>query len=250
MLLRCLRSGTSRTRPCRLRVRRRGESVVPRNIGTKVALKRRLSEALRWNHNIHYFPCCWRVIGPGTRSALDVGCGDGILARRLATCVGQVVAIDSDVAQIELASRLSSTIATGSRIEFVNADVTTPPFGRRFEAVVTVATIHHLPTQAAFHRLADLIEPGGVLAIEGLARSSRPTDFARDTIAAIVSQILRRSSGRRFHRHSAPIVRPPPDTYRELQDISAETLPGHRNQRHPLAILPWPLPSGGCARTS
>ncbi|WP_210410934.1 hypothetical protein [Oerskovia sp. KBS0722] len=28
-----------------------------------------------WNHSTHYFPVLTRLVGPGTRSALDVGCG-------------------------------------------------------------------------------------------------------------------------------------------------------------------------------
>ena len=37
-----------------------------------------------WNHNVHYQPVILNAVPPGCRTALDVGCGDGLLASRLA----------------------------------------------------------------------------------------------------------------------------------------------------------------------
>jgi len=37
-----------------------------------------------WNHNVHYQPVILNAVPPGCRTALDVGCGDGLLAARLA----------------------------------------------------------------------------------------------------------------------------------------------------------------------
>ncbi|GAA0991221.1 hypothetical protein GCM10009555_078180 [Acrocarpospora macrocephala] len=37
----------------------------------------------RWNHNIHYHPRILRAIPEGAQRALDVGCGEGMLAREL-----------------------------------------------------------------------------------------------------------------------------------------------------------------------
>ena len=37
-----------------------------------------------WNHNVHYLPVILAAVPPGCGAALDVGCGDGLLARRLA----------------------------------------------------------------------------------------------------------------------------------------------------------------------
>jgi hypothetical protein len=37
-----------------------------------------------WNHNLHYQPVILNAVPPGCQTALDVGCGDGLLAARLA----------------------------------------------------------------------------------------------------------------------------------------------------------------------
>jgi 2-polyprenyl-3-methyl-5-hydroxy-6-metoxy-1,4-benzoquinol methylase len=37
-----------------------------------------------WNHNTHYHDIVLRNVPRGCGEALDVGCGDGLLARRLA----------------------------------------------------------------------------------------------------------------------------------------------------------------------
>jgi hypothetical protein len=37
-----------------------------------------------WNHNVHYQPVILRAVPPGCGAALEVGCGDGLLASRLA----------------------------------------------------------------------------------------------------------------------------------------------------------------------
>jgi len=50
----------------------------------------------RWNHNIHYHPVVLRAIPLGCHNALDVGCGDGMLARRLRAAGPHVIALDVD----------------------------------------------------------------------------------------------------------------------------------------------------------
>ena len=49
-----------------------------------------------WNHNIHYYPMVLRSVPDRAGRALDVGCGEGVLAQRLGALVSHVVAIDKD----------------------------------------------------------------------------------------------------------------------------------------------------------
>jgi len=56
-----------------------------------------------WNHNIHYHPVIPDAIPARAQRALDVGCGEGTLARELRAVVPQVTAIDADPASIDLA---------------------------------------------------------------------------------------------------------------------------------------------------
>ena len=49
-----------------------------------------------WNHNVHYQPVILRAVPPRCGPALDVGCGDGMLACRLAERCTEVTGIDRD----------------------------------------------------------------------------------------------------------------------------------------------------------
>jgi 2-polyprenyl-3-methyl-5-hydroxy-6-metoxy-1,4-benzoquinol methylase len=201
---------------------------------------RLIPEAERWNHNIQYFDVLLAAVSTGARSALDVGCGDGMLARRLAQSVERVVGIDRDAEQIELAKASTTT----GHIDFVQGDVMTYPFAETFDAVLSVATLHHLPTEAALQRLADLVSPGGVVAIVGLARSTSVVDLAHDGVGTVLTQVLKRTGGRRFYEHSAPIVWPPDDSHATVRRIASVALPGAVYRRHALwrYTLVWHKP--------
>jgi hypothetical protein len=43
-----------------------------------------MARAGYWNHNVRYQPVILRAVPPGCGAALEVGCGDGLLASRLA----------------------------------------------------------------------------------------------------------------------------------------------------------------------
>ena len=78
----------------------------------------------RWNHNIHYYPLVLAAVPPGCQRVLEVGCGEGMLARQLACRVPRVVGIDQDTASIELARRQGPD----GQVEFVCGDFLTHPF--------------------------------------------------------------------------------------------------------------------------
>ena len=62
-----------------------------------------MARAGYWNHNVHYQPVILRAVPPGCGAALEVGCGDGLLASRLAERCAQVTAIDRDPQMTALA---------------------------------------------------------------------------------------------------------------------------------------------------
>ena len=72
-----------------------------------------------WDHNIHYHPFLLQRVPPTARRALDVGCGAGLFAERLATTVPEVVAIDRDSDVIRNTSELSHS----PNVRYVVADV-------------------------------------------------------------------------------------------------------------------------------
>lgn len=180
----------------------------------------------RWNHNIHYYPLVLAVVPPGCQRALDVGCGEGMLARQLARRVRHVVGIDQDAASIEAARGHGRD----GQVEFVCGDFLTHPFPpASFGLISSVAALHHMDAAAALARMSYLLMPGGSLVIVGLARSRLP-DLPWEAAAVIANLGHRAAKG--YWQHSSPTVWPPPHTYRQIRILAAETLPGVRYRRH------------------
>src|SRR5215470_13023028 len=122
-----------------------------------------------WNVNIHYDARLAACVPATARSALDVGCGDGFLAARLARRVPQVVAIDIDAAVLARARARFPDAA----VRWCHGDVLTHPLAAgSFDAVVSNAALHQLgKTRAALRRLGQLVRPGGVLGVVGFTRT-------------------------------------------------------------------------------
>ncbi|HEX8830491.1 MAG TPA: class I SAM-dependent methyltransferase [Longimicrobium sp.] len=179
-----------------------------------------------WNHNIHYHGLILRAIPPGARRALDVGCGEGTLARQLRALVPHVTAIDADPASIALAREQA-----GPGIEYLLGDFLPFPFQpASFDFIASVATLHHMDAVVALTRMRDLLRPGGTLAIVGLPRPSLPADLPWLLASAAGSVPYRLT--RTYWEHPSPTVWPPPETYADVRRIAARVLPGARVRRH------------------
>jgi SAM-dependent methyltransferase len=92
-----------------------------------------------------------------------------------------------------------------------------------FDAVVSNAVLHHLPdTGAALQRFADLLNPGGTLAIVTFVRPSLrngPWHLASWVACTVVNRVKGK------WEHSAPIKWPPRETLRQLRDVVNGALP-------------------------
>lgn len=185
------------------------------------------SYAGRWNHNIHYHQVLLETVPARCERALDIGCGEGTLARKLRQSVGHVSAIDIDQDSIEIARRHDSVL----EIDYLLGDVLSFPFeAASFDFVVCVAALHHMDARAALERMVALLRPGGALAVLGLARSRYPADLPRDVAAAAVSRAYRLTKD---HWESpAPTVWPPRHSYREIRSLAERTLPRARFRQH------------------
>ncbi|PZF79490.1 class I SAM-dependent methyltransferase [Jiangella anatolica] len=196
-----------------------------------------------WNANIHYDARLAGHVPPEAGRVLDVGCGDGFLAARLARAADapsrHVVALDVDAPVLARASERFPDAA----VEWCHGDVLTHPFEpASFDAVVSNATLHHLPdTAAALRRLGSLVRPGGVLAIVGFTRFER-RDLHWAAAAFVSLGVANRV--RRKWEHTAPLHWPPPLTYRELSASVRPTLPGARLSRLLMGryLLVWQAP--------
>lgn len=119
-----------------------------------------------FDHNDHYHRLLLRQVPQGCGAALDVGCGTGRFARRLALVASEVDAIDPSEEVVEEARALSLQVG-GRAPRFVHADIREAelPTGH-YDFVSCLASIHHVDfgTVAA---LRDALAPGGVLVILG-----------------------------------------------------------------------------------
>lgn len=194
----------------------------------------------RWNANLHYDGALDRAVPSGARSTLDVGCGDGFLAARLARRIDRVVGLDRDAPVLDRARRRWPDSTVEWRLGDVMGDALA---GERFDAVVSNATLHHLPDQdAALRRLAELVAPGGTLAIVGFARNGA-ADWPRALLGQAVLTGL--NLALRKWEHSAPQHWPPPLRYAEQERLARRALPGVRFRRLLLGrwMLVWRRPA-------
>ena len=194
-----------------------------------------------WNHNIHYHRLILGAVPDGCQRGLDVGCGEGLLARELRQVVPHVVAIDSDGPVIERAREQDA----GACVEYVTGDFLSYGFApESFDVIVSVAALHHMDPAAALCRMRQLLRPGGTLAVVGLGRS-RPRDLPADIAGVVVHRVLLMRKS--YQQVNAPTVWPPPQTYAQLRQIAGQTLPGVRYRRHLLwrYSLIWPKPADG-----
>ena len=96
-------------------------------------------------------------------SYLDVGCGNGAAALRVADTFGvRVIGVDVDAQQIALARA-----AAGERtdVRFMTADATCLPFeDGRFDVVASSKTTHHVPRwSSALAEMRRVLKPRGYL---------------------------------------------------------------------------------------
>ena len=197
-----------------------------------------------WSHNIHHHPLVLDAVPDGAERALDVGCGTGLLVRRLGERLGTAVGIDRDAPSIERARE-----AGGDGVDYVLGDVLDHPFvPESFDLVATVATLHHMDAATGLARLRDLLRPGGALVVVGLARTRAPVDGAHDMAGFFATRWLRRT--RTETPNPVPMVWPPPQTFGQVRRTAEQVLPGVRYRRHVLFrySLTWTKPATGPAR--
>ncbi|CAM3468595.1 trans-aconitate 2-methyltransferase [Kibdelosporangium persicum] len=191
--------------------------------------------AQRWNHNIHYHSMVLSAVPPDARNALDVGCGEGMLARALREKVPNVVGVDLDQASIDLAKKHDDGIS------YVVADALTYDFQMSFDFIASVAALHHVDAAAALARFDSLLRPGGTMVIVGLARPTM-RDVPYELAGAVAARMHRRTKG--YWEHPSPTCWPPPETYSSMRRLASTLLPGVRYRRHILSrySLTWVKP--------
>lgn len=168
---------------------------------------------------------------------LDVGCGDGFLAARLAQRIPRVVALDIDEPVLERAAARFPD----SAVQWAHGDVMTAELPD-FDAVVSNAALHHIDdTRAALARLACLLRPGGALAVVTFVKPSL-REAVWHLSSWIACGVVNQVRGK--WEHTAPIKWPPPDNFGQLRAHVREVLPGARIRRllYGRVLISWRAP--------
>ncbi|MBV2155422.1 bifunctional 2-polyprenyl-6-hydroxyphenol methylase/3-demethylubiquinol 3-O-methyltransferase UbiG [Kitasatospora sp. SUK 42] len=195
-----------------------------------------------FNHNDHYHDLLLREIPASCRRALEVGCGTGGFAQKLARLGIEVDAIDADGDVIAAARGRNSLLDPSGRIHFEQADITRlalPP--NTYDYIACLASIHHVPFETV-RKLRASLTPNGVLVILGCYREATLRDHAVGLLAVPVNAAWRIAvffrEKTRPDRHTTPDdrlppapVTPPSMSLPEIREASADILPGRRIQR-------------------
>ena len=188
-----------------------------------------MARAGYWNHNVHYQPVILRAVPPGCGAALEVGCGDGLLASRLAEHCAEVTAIDRDARMTALARSRAQAAGPG-RVTAIEADYLAHAVAdASFDFACSNTSLHHMDFAAALGAMARALRPGGRLAVVGLAANGSVRDYLADGPAIPVGLAYRAVHGK--GDPGAP-VKDPEMTWAEVRAIARRLLPGMRYRRH------------------
>jgi ubiquinone/menaquinone biosynthesis C-methylase UbiE len=194
---------------------------------------------LDWDHNAYYQRVVERRLPTRCERILDVGCGAGAFATRLAGRADRVDAVDKSAAMIEAARR-----RVPANVACVHADVMKLPLpAEHYDAIVSITALHHLPLGDALRHLAPALRPGGVLAAVALPRADLPREAPVELVAAAANRgygavfaALSAASAGSWYRleptdDAMPKVVDAPLTTRQAREVAAATLPGARVRR-------------------
>lgn len=141
---------------------------------------------LDWDHNAYYHRLLLGQLRPHCHRVLDVGCGAGSFAARLARRVEQVDSVDRSATMIEAARQ-----RTPANVHCILADVLTDPLpGGVYDAIFSISALHHMPLEDALLRFAVLLRPGGILAAIALPRPDLLHELPRELVAAVGHRLL------------------------------------------------------------
>jgi SAM-dependent methyltransferase len=187
-----------------------------------------------WNHNEHFHGWILRNLPARRQAAVDVGCGTGVLAGKLAQHFARVTGIDADAgmaaaASARLAHEPGVAIRRCSFEQFASASRDSET-----DLITMVAVLHHLDLDDTLARVPGLLAPGGRLLVVGLARVNSLPDLAADLVSAAANPVmglLKHPTAARLAERSAvgqPVmpVRDPDTTLAEITASARAHLPG------------------------
>jgi SAM-dependent methyltransferase len=180
-----------------------------------------------WNHNVHYQRVILDAVPERCGTAVDIGCGDGLLACRLAARCAAVTGIDRDEKMIAAARERARAVPA---VSFVQADFIQYPLEEAsFDFACANTALHHMDLGAALGKMARILRPGGRLAIVGLAANGSPADWVIGAAGIPADRWYKRTRGE--GNPGAPVM-DPDMTWSQVRSAVGRLLPGARYRRH------------------
>ena len=122
------------------------------------------------------------LITDAPRTVLDLGAGEGALARPLAALVDQVDAVDISAAMVEEGRRRPGGDAANLR--WIVGAVETAPLGGPYALVTAGASMHWMRWRDTFARLAAVMTDGAFLALVGHGHEDPPWEVELNKVIA------------------------------------------------------------------
>ena len=102
-------------------------------------------------------------------SALDYGCGTGLLSFPLKDELGAILAADSSAGMLDVVREKIAAQGVTNMTPLKLDLLADPPPAQRFDLIVTAMTLHHVPdTDCILRIFHDLLNPGGTLCVADL----------------------------------------------------------------------------------
>lgn len=183
-----------------------------------------------WNHNSHFHNYLLRQCPENIHRALDIGCGLGIFAQKLAERSEMVDAIDADSLILKEATNRNAV----SNVNYFHADFLEADLPEAaYEVISAIASLHHMDLAAALTKIKTLLCPSGQLIILGLYREETIADYVYSAISVPLNFIY--LSWRQPSNQESVIMAPIRSADVSLNQIKAQAkaiLPGLCLRRH------------------
>ncbi len=138
-----------------------------------------------WNHNFAYNNWILKNVQDKKR-ILDVGCGDGRLIFELTNEHNLLTGIDLNKESIATAKNNNKY----NNVSFIEGDFLSYNFKEKYDAIIFVASIHHLNMKEALKKAKELLNQNGLIIIVGLSNPSTLFDWLLEIGRFIPSGII------------------------------------------------------------
>lgn len=214
----------------------------------------RLNARHPWSHNDHFHGWILRNLPARRDAALDIGCGPGALAEKLAPCFTGVTGIDADEGMVAAAGARLADVPGAAIRQSGFAEFASSADAGGADLITMVAVLHWLDLDDALSRIPALLAPGGRFLVVGLARPDSLADFAFDVVSCVANPVMGmikhprpvRPSPRDPGRQPGVPVQDPVTTFAEIQAAAKAYLPGAAVRRRLFFryTLRWEKPAG------